>query len=599
MKIFLLVILLFLPLCAGAQDIPLLIKQEIAKTPNGEFLYKHSDAFRRTIEFLIAKKLGLREDVFSKTSAEKPLATGGNYIDVSNDDFAQQETSVAISRTDPHTIVIGSNDDAMDVRSMPVYTSTDGGVNWNTYRIPQVPEPYIPLGDPVMLADNTGGFFYAFLLYNEGAGLYDLLVTRSADGKNWTYTAPIIVNPVAGDLEDKPSMAIDRDPASPYYNRVYLSWLHIGPIFDSCYLNISYSDDHGISWSAPHVAVKDVGYFAQLKVGKGGKVFFAYSDYTEEDIPVLHHFYSSSDGGKTFLPKHTFTFYFYPYQLGPGMTTLKGPNGFRAFPYMTYDYDLAGGAIDLAYCSYGFAEDKRAAQIFYIRSTDEGGSWSSPKALGYLTDSSTLTFDRFQPWLVTDAANGRSYLFYLSSQRDPANLLTSAYLERIGKDLSGLSLTDSVFNPLQVRNFLGNVFIGDYTGADVHQNVFASAWTENRERAEDGEIYAFISNNVDSLQSGIKQIQVSAKKLSIVSLYPNPSVNGTITVSLAIPHSADVRVTLNDITGREASILLREEMEEGVHTKEFSLKNIAGGIYFLTLESAGEKVVRKIVVTGE
>jgi hypothetical protein len=596
---FLLIILLLLPLAASAQDIPALIKEEIAKTPNGEFLYKHSDAFRRTIELRLAKKLGLHRDTFVKMNHELPLSTNGRYVDISNDEFAQQETSVAISRADPRTIVVGSNDDAMDVRSMPAYTSTDGGGSWNTYRIPQVPNPYVPLGDPVMLADNNGGFLYAFLLYNDASGLYNLLVTRSADGANWTYTAPIIADPTPGDMEDKPSMAIDRDPASPYYDRVYLSWLHIGPIFDSCHLDISYSDDHGVNWSAPHVAVKDVGYFAQLKIGKGGKVFFAYSDYAEEDVPVLHHFYSSSNGGKTFIPKSTFTFYFYPYYLGPGQTTLKGPNGFRAFPYMTYDCDLASGAIDLTYCTYGFAEGKRAAQIFYIRSTNEGNSWTAPKAIGYIGDSTTLTFDRFQPWLVTDASSAKSYLFYLSSERDTANLLTSAYLERIGKDDDGVSLTDSSFNPLQVRNFLGNVFIGDYTGADVFQNVFVSAWTENRERAEDGEIFAFISNNIDSLQSGIKEIQVSAKKLAIVSLYPNPSANGTITVSLAIPHSADVTVTLTDITGREAATLLQEKMEEGVHTREFSLKNIAAGIYFLTLESAGEKIVQKIVVTGE
>jgi hypothetical protein len=80
---------------------------------------------------------------------------------ISNDEFAQQETSIAISRKDPNRIVVGSNDDAMDVRSMPAYLTTDGGKSWDTYRIPKVPTPYRPTGDPVVIADNDGGFYYA------------------------------------------------------------------------------------------------------------------------------------------------------------------------------------------------------------------------------------------------------------------------------------------------------------------------------------------------------------------------------------------------------------------------------------------------------
>lgn len=598
MKFFLAISLLF-PFCAGAQDIPSLIRQEIAKTPNGEFLYKHSDGFRRALELRVAKKLGSRSEITGKGFAELPLAEGGSTIDVSNDEFSQQETSVAISRTDPRRIVITSNDDAMDVRSMPAYTTTDGGANWNTYWIPQVPPPYAPLGDPALIADNSGGFLYAFLLYYDASGLFNLLVTRSSDGTNWTYTAPIISDPTPGDLEDKPSMAIDRDPASPFYNRIYLSWLHIGPILDSCYLDISHSDDGGKTWSKPLAVVKKVCHFAQLKVGKGGKVFLVFSEYSEQDILVNHYFLTSTDGGASFTSDALAGFYNYPYYLGAGITLLKGANGFRAFPYVTYDCDAVTGAIDLVYATYGFAKGKRVAQLFYSRTTNEGNTWQTPVAVGFRGDSTALTLDRFHPWLVTDGGSGKSYLFYLSSERDPKNLLSAPYLWRIGKDDAGIPLDDSDFNPVAVRNFTGDAFIGDYTGADVFNKTFVSAWTENRKGSQDGDIYAFISSNIDSVTADVKRVQVSAKKLAIVSLYPNPSVGNKFAAVFAIPNAGEVKIFLTDESGRRVSNLLTERMDEGVYTKEFSTEKLMPGIYFLSIEATGESVEQKIILVKD
>ena len=113
------------------QDFKRVLDEELAKRPNGTWLYTRSEVYRKTVLHHIAEKLHLgtayQADVSQMQVQSAQLFSG----DVSTDPFGQEETSVAISRNNPKRIVIGSNDEPEDIRSMPIFLSTDGGMSWH------------------------------------------------------------------------------------------------------------------------------------------------------------------------------------------------------------------------------------------------------------------------------------------------------------------------------------------------------------------------------------------------------------------------------------------------------------------------------------
>lgn len=573
MKSIVLCLLLFPTLLFAQNERQLRIKEEIAKYPSGEWLYPRSEVFRKTIEHRLKQR-----DIHAPQQAQQIM--GGNYKNVSLDDFGQDETTVAISRANKNVIVIGSNDEVMDLRSMPSYTSTDGGKTWDTYRIPKVPTPYSALGDPMIVADNGSGFYYAHLIKDFNSNLSNILVSYSPNGKNWMYTVPVVEKTSTHDTEDKESIAIDRDPASPYYNRLYLSWLHFDSAFYLSGIRIAYSDDSAKTWSKPIVVTQGYRYFSQVKVGKGGKVFLAFSEYSEhgaDDDTTYHYFLSSIDGGNTFSTDTIASYFNYPYYLGAGLTLLKGANGFRAIPYITYDIDPLSNIIHLVYGDYGYwdhAHNKRSSMLRYIQSSDEGKTWSSPIAIGYEGDSSSVGRDRFQPALSVDPMTGKAYLFYLSSENDTNNIKYQPYLLRLGTSERPFALTDSMADPFKTIGINGDPFIGDYTGLDVYDGYFCAAWTENADLGIKGEIYAFISHSIDSLKQSVRQVRVTSN-IGIVSVYPNPGGAKRV-ITFCLPKSGVTTAKLYDEAGRYVSSLLDEYLAIGDHKRELLLPDVSG-----------------------
>lgn len=594
MKSIVLCLLLFPALLSAQSQRQLRIKEEIAKYPNGEWLYPRSEVFRKTIEHRV-KHL----DASTAQQAQQP--TGGYYKNVSRDDFGQDETTVAISRTNKNIIVIGSNDEVMDLRSMPSYTTMDGGNGWLTSHIPKVPSPYSALGDPMIIADNENGFYYAHLIKDLNSNLSNILVSYSDDGINWMYTAPVITKTSTYDTEDKESIAIDRDPSSPYYNRLYLSWLHFDSAFYLSGIRIAYSDDSAKTWSKPIVVTQGYRYFSQVKVGKGGKVFLAFSEYSEhgaEDDTTYHYFLSSTDGGKTFTTYRLAPYFNYPYYLGAGLTLLKGANGFRAIPYISYDIDPLSNIIHLVYGDYGYwdhAASKRSSILRYVQSADEGKTWSPPVTIGYEGDSSSLRRDRFQPSLSVDPITGKAYLFYLSSENDTSNLKYQPYLLRLGTSEKPFALSDSMANPFQTLGISGDPFIGDYTGLDVYDSYFCAAWTENADLGVKGEIYAFISPNIDSVKSAIKQTKISSSGFSI---YPNPGGRKR-SIQFTLAKGGSTSIKLFDVAGRLVATVFEDYLAQGEHRKELSLPNITGSYRAVISQGDDSGLTAEIIILTE
>lgn len=507
---------------------------------------------------------------------------------ISNDEFAQQETSVAISRADQNVIVVGSNDDAMDVRSMPSYMTTDGGATWETYRIPKAPVPYHAIGDPVVIADNDGGFYYAHLLFDEATGWYNMLVSHSADGKSWMYNSPVIAEP-SGAIEDKEWLAIDHSPTSPAYGRLYLTWtrLHPGDQTKSGTF-ISWSDDTGKTWTEAKRIGSFTGTFTLAQVGGDGTIYVSYSQYSEESDSIGHYMSVSRDFGATFSEHLVARFINYPFSLGIGRPALKGER-LVSFPYLSYDIDAMTGALHAVYGSYDL--DRKAAMQLYTASTDDGATWTAPRIIG---DAATLDRDRFQPWVAVDEVKNIPHMIYYSSERDVKNLLTTVYHARVMNDSIVAQRMGDEFNPLDALDFTGDPFIGDYAGADLSGRTFAASWTQNRAGFKDGEIFVYVNGNIDSLTRGVTSV-IKPARFMIESITPNPVRGSICKLRIVSRISATATLELLDLRGM---IILSHtiRISEGMSDAELALPKLSAGSYFIKLATPMEAIVEKIVV---
>nr|UXE45339.1 hypothetical protein Hi04_10k_c4637_00026 [uncultured bacterium] len=231
----------------------------------------------------------------------------------------------------------------------------------------------------------TGTWFAIFL--NSGCGQTGIGAWRSTtpwDPASWT-AGPCIHNSSADDRESAWS---DNNPASPFYGRMYVSW---NDFARGQGLFVRYSTDNGATWSderqlAPgtplirnveitgDLATGDV-YVAGMNEGGGGLA-------NRSNVV-----YRSTDGGNTWTntytgpafpgPGRALNGYFacmYP-SPSPGYWTYMGWGQIAAYNHVVHlDYGQCGGDNP---CSN--AADH--GNVFYIRSTDSGVTFSAPLQL--------------------------------------------------------------------------------------------------------------------------------------------------------------------------------------------------------------------------
>lgn len=85
------------------------------------------------------------------------------------------------------------------------------------------------------------------------------------------------------------------------------------------------------------------------------------------------------------------------------------------------------------------------------------------------------------------------------------------------------------------------------------------------------------------------------QQFQIAQNYPNP-FNPTTTIRYDLPKAGFVKISVYDILGREVKVLVNEEKTPGHYEIIFDAKNLASGIYFYTIRTAGFTQSKKMIL---
>jgi hypothetical protein len=367
----------------------------------------------------------------------------------------QNEPTIAVNPTSASFLIAGSNDEqrqppcgpgpvrgsvpANDCSFFPgvgtdgVYTSSNGGASWtNRGLLPGFSDNGGSLqsdGDPVIVygprPDASGSFagaraahafvngtraYYAGLAEfapgsQPGQQAPELLTVSTSNDNGVNWSDPVIAANGHGFLfNDKEDAWADKNPSSPFFGRVYVSWTQFrGSVFTFSAepIMVAFSDDGGMTWTRPNQLStahnnNTVGgrQGSVVRTGPDGSVYVLWQDTdlagSKQVVAVSH------DGGVTFSRPITIAHF----------TDIQDPipgANFRTDSFVSAAVDQATGAAYAAWAQRGVSG---SGEIVASKSSDGGLTWSTPVVASRAADGYAF----FQGLDV--APNGRVDLGY-------------------------------------------------------------------------------------------------------------------------------------------------------------------------------------------
>jgi hypothetical protein len=333
--------------------------------------------------------------------------------------------------------------------------------------------------DPVVAIDQSGNVYLSDLYLTANFlpnGLYVSAgsIANLSSGGNFATANPVVVNTAstsacalsaAGNfcLEDKPWVAVDSSTGT-----VYVTWSH----FEDCenilgleilcgpdYVEMSYSTDHGASWSAPaRVSPPSQDgnvQGSQVAVGPDGTVYIAYEAFDPNSYTRWQYLTSAKPTATTSGGVTTLSFDFpTPINVTPkGFFDLTFSAYYRvnSFPALAIG---PSGQVDLAYADQPLSN----AQIEFLSCSANCGSalnFSGPQAI-----NATTTGQEFFPAIAADS-NGVVHTSWFDTRNSPTN---TSNFDVYAAFNSGFGFSPLArVTPTTIQTGLAS-FIGDYSG---------------------------------------------------------------------------------------------------------------------------------------
>jgi hypothetical protein len=503
------------------------------------------------------------------------LIAVGQYQNVRVSQYGSaNEPSICINPKNPLEIMAGSNLNF-------VYYSQDGGYTWTNTTL-QSPE-FGVWGDPVIIADTAGDFYYFHLSNPQEGNWIDRIVCQKYDRQTGSWSPGTYMGLNGNKAQDKEWAVVD-----PQTNTIYVTWTQFdsyGSSDPACQSNIMFSrsTDGGQNWS-PAIAIStfpgdcidsdNTTEGAVPAVGSNGEVYVTWSG------PQGLVFNRSLDGGNTWLDEEIII---RPHISGWDISI---PGIYRCNGMPVTVTDLSGGpnhgTIYVNYADQPESEDD--TDIFLIKSTDGGNNWTEPVRV----NDDPAGRHQFFTWMTVDQITGYLYcVFY--DRRNYTDSKTDVYLavsKDGGESFENILISESPFIPS------AGIFFGDYNNISVVNNMVRPIWTrmDNSSRS--------IWTAIIDMSVGIPQADLIP--FSLEQNYPNPFSISTI-FQYRLKEPSVIQLAVYDQLGREVVLLIDNVLTpRGKYEISFDLIRypLSPGVYTFGLSTQKHLVKRKMIISN-
>lgn len=498
-------------------------------------------------------------------------------IKISNYNYPE-EPGIMINPKDPKYIVGGANINNY-------YYSSDTGKTWSRGTLSS---SYGVWGDPCIIVDTTGAFYFFHLSNPSNGNWIDRIVCQKTTNNGLTWNNGSYTGLNGTKAQDKQWGIVDRKR-----NIIYITWTQFDSYGsyntnDSSHILFSKSLDGGATWSTPKrldakggdcIDSDNTVEGAVPAVGPKGELYVAYAG------PQGLYFTTSKDGG----------------------TTWKKPKVVSDMPG-GWDYVIPGldrcNGLPITVCDVSRSQYKgniyinwtdqrngtNNTDVWFIKSTDGGKTFSQPIRV----NDDNSGHHQFLTWMDVDQANGNIY-FVFYDRRNYMDNKTDVYMARStdgGQTFINFKISETPFTPTE------SVFFGDYTNLSVYNDIARPIWTRLDNFSTS--IYTALVNtsiigNTDNIAQQAVTNAAVVNADNDITHYPNP-VSSTEYVAFKMHATGKVSIQIFDNAGKLIAAPVNKTYDYGKYIEpiSFAALNIAPGIYYLHINIAGEKEVRKV-----
>ncbi len=547
-----------------------------------------------------------------ESGPERILTSSGiQIINIVNSGGGQSETFISRHPLNPNILVASANDMRYNSPSsgyrMAAFYSTDGGQTWKISLTPPNADVFVPSPsnggmtnvDPGLAFDSKGNLYYSYIftqVSNEG-NIEDggVFVNKSTDGgATWSEPIPVALSVGGGssqDSHDKPFIACDANPNSPFKDRVYVTWYLISPSQGQT-IGFSYSSN-GEEFSPVTKIPGSVGNGSVQSpmpvVASDGTLYVVWESKNNNYTSIMVQ--KSTNGGVSWAwtsPKVAQTVVTIGEKVNLRMALPnKGNMRVSSYPFIC----LGDNPNNLFLVQAG-KDDKGKYGIYLAKSTDGGETWTNRIKV----DDNPYGNDMFFPAVAFDPKTKILAVAYYSSQMDPNNKAVDLFVAVSfdeGKSWNNIRVTPQSWY-LDHSNAVidaGGAALGRYWGDYLSMiaydgKIIPCFWMPNQPRGTffSNNAYVAILTTAPKPPDSLRYVNTYLEPNKIILKWKDPTEN-----------------QLGGVLGNFKIHIFKEgnkiaEVEKGIET--YTYENLVDGEYFsFSLKTVDETGLESPLVT--